>query len=115
MEDALLFIHGLMKLALVLGVIVLVATAPALADTPGREVASGRAQTSVCDQDDRPSWGRRMLLADDDLWSDAEDTTSSFNVDGTPMAGDIDLNGNLYGCCSSGLDSWDGSTSSMWD
>ena len=115
MDDALLFIHGIMKLTLVLGVMVLVATAPSQASTRGHGLQTGLVPAATCDHDDEPSWGRWMLLADDDLWSDSEDTTSSFNVDGTPMAGDIDLNGNLYGCCSSGLDSWDGSTSSMWD
>jgi hypothetical protein len=115
MDDVLLLLHDLMKLALIAGVIVLVATTPSRAGTEGHGLLTSAAQTTTHDQDDKPSWGRRMLLADDDLWSDSEDTTSSFNVDGTPMAGDIDLNGNLYGCCSSGLDSWDGSTSSMWD
>jgi hypothetical protein len=29
------------------------------------------------------------------------------NLDGTPMAGDLDIGGNFYGDCGSAYDSWD--------
>jgi hypothetical protein len=115
MDDVLLLLHGLMKLTLVAGVMVLVATAPSLADTPGRALEVGEAQTTSHHQDDKHSWGHRMLHADDDRWLDFDDTSPSMNLDGTPMCGDLDLNGNFYGESGSAFDSWDGSTSSMWD
>ena len=115
MNDVLLLLHGLMKLALIDGVVVLVATAPSLADTPGRELDAGLAQTTTHDQDGKPSWGRRMLLADDDRWLESDDNSPSMNLDGTPMCGDLDIDGNCYGDCGSAFESWGGSTSSMWD
>ena len=55
-----------------------------------------------------------MLHADDDRWLESDDTPS-MNLDGTPMAGDLDLNGNVYGDCGGAFDGWDSSTSGMWD
>lgn len=115
MDDALLFIHWLMKLALVLGVMVLVATAPSQASTRGRGLQIGLVPAATCGHDDEPSWSRRMLHADDDRWRESDDTPS-MNLDGTPMAGDLDLNGNVYGDCGGAFDGWDSSTSGgMWD
>lgn len=102
----LLLIHGLVKIALVMGVMVLVATAPSQASTSGHELQAGLVPAATCDQDDKPSWGHRMLHADDDSWLASEDTSPSMNLDGTTMAGDLDICGNFYGDCS---------TSSMWD
>ena len=106
MDDALLFIHGVMKLALVLGVMVLVATAPSQAHEAVHGQQAVAAQATEHDQDDEPSWGRRMLHAHDDRWLEADDASPSMNLDGTPMAGDLDICGNFYGDCS---------TSTMWD
>jgi hypothetical protein len=50
--------------------------------------------------------GRASAHADDDRWLEAYDASPSMNLDGTPMAGDLDICGNLYRDCS---------TSSMWD
>lgn len=56
-----------------------------------------------------------MLHAhDDDHWLESDDQPS-VNLDGTPMCGDLDLNGNVYGDCGSAFDAWDGGTSSTWD
>ncbi|MCO4095350.1 MAG: hypothetical protein HEQ37_19200 [Acidovorax sp.] len=105
MDDALLFIHGLMKLALVIGIMVLVATAPSHAYATGHGQQAVAAHANEYDQDEEPSWGRRMLH-DDDRWLDADDASPCMNIDGTPMAGDLDIHGNFYGDCSA---------SSMWD
>lgn len=115
MSDALLFLDGILKLALVVGVMVLVATAPSLSHPAGHGQQAVAAQATEHDQDDKRSWGHRMLLADDDRWPEPDDTSPSMNLDGTPMCGDIDLDGNFYGDSGSAFDSWDGSTSSMWD
>ncbi len=106
MDDVLLFIHGLMKIALVAGVMVLVATAPSRASATAQEREPGWVQAAMCDQDDEPSRSRRMLDVDDDRWLEGDDASPSMNLDGTPMAGDLDICGNFYGDCS---------TSSMWD
>lgn len=107
MDDVLLCIYSLMKIALVAGVMVLVATAPSRASATGQERQTGWVQAAVCDQeDDEPSRSRRMLDVDDDRWLEADDASPSMNLDGTPMCGDLDTNGNFYGDCS---------TSSMWD
>jgi hypothetical protein len=113
MGDALLFIHGIMKLTLLLGVMVLVATAPSQASTRGHGLQTGLAPAATCDHDDEPRWGHRMLHAEDDHWLEFDDTPS-MNLDGTPMAGDLDLNGNVYGDCGGAFDGWDSSTSGMW-
>jgi hypothetical protein len=56
-----------------------------------------------------------MLHAgDDDRWLESDDTPS-MNLDGTPMAGDLDLNGNVYGDCGGAFDGWDSGTSGLWD
>lgn len=115
MNDALLFIHGIMKLTLVLGVMVLVATAPSQASTREQGLQTGLVPAATSDHDDEPSWGRRMLRAgDDDRWLESDDTPS-MNLDGTPMAGDLDLNGNVYGDCGGAFDGWDSGTSGLWD
>jgi hypothetical protein len=106
MNDILLLLHGLMKVLLVAGVMVLVVTAPSRADAPVRGQLAVATQATDNDQNDDASWGRRMLHTDDDRWLEADDASPSMNLDGTPMAGDLDTNGNFYGDCS---------TSSMWD
>jgi len=106
MGDVLVLIHGLMKIALVAVVMVLVATAPSRASATGHERQTSWVQAVMCDQDDEPSRSRRMLDAGDDRWLKAEDASPIMNVDGTPMAGDLDIRGNFYGDCGA---------SSMWD
>ena len=47
---------------------------------------------------------------------EADHFEHSTNIDGTPMCGDFDINGNVYGVTESHFDSWDcGGTSSMFD
>ena len=106
MNDILLLLHGLMKVLLVAGVMVLVATTPSRAHASLHGQQAVPAQATEHDQDDAPSWGRRMLHAEDDRWLEADDASPSMNLDGMPMAGDLDICGNFYGDCSS---------SSMWD
>lgn len=106
MDDALLFIHGLMKLALVIGIMVLVATFPSQANASGHVQQATAAPVSEHDQDERPSWGRRMLH-DDDRWLEDDDASPTMNLDGAPMAGDLDIHGNFFGDCGSACDSWD--------
>jgi hypothetical protein len=106
MNDILLLLHGLMKVLLVAGVMVLVVTAPSRADAPSRGQEAVATQATDHDQSGEGSWGRRMLHTDDDRWLEADDASPSMNLDGTPMAGDLDTSGNFYGDCS---------TSSMWD
>ena len=111
MDDVLLLLDGLMKIALVASVMILVATAPSRAGA----ASHGRQADAAPDQDDEPTWSRRMLHAhDDDHWLEFDDQPS-VNLDGTPMCGDLDLNGNVYGDCGSAFDAWDGGTSSTWD
>lgn len=105
MTDVLLFLDGLMKIALVVGVMILVATAPSQAHATSHGQNAAAAHATQHDQDDEPSWGRRMLH-DGDHWLDADDASPCMNLDGTPMAGDLDTSGNFYGDCG---------TSSMWD
>jgi hypothetical protein len=113
MTDLLLLIDDLTKFALVVGVMVLVATAPSQASATAHGLHTGAAQATMHDEDDEPSWGRRMLHTDDDeRWLHSDDHV---NLDGTPMCGDLDLNGNFYGDIGSAFDSWDGSTFSIGD
>ena len=116
MDDVLLLLHGLMKIALVASVMVLVATAPARAGATNHGRQAGATPATEPDQDDEPTRSRKMLLAhDDDHWLESDDQPS-VNLDGTPMCGDVDLHGNVYGDCGSAFDSWDSTTtSSMWD
>jgi len=115
MDDVLLLLDGLMKIALVASVMILVATAPSRAGAASHGRQADAAPATAPDQDDEPTWSRRMLHAhDDDHWLESDDQPS-VNLDGTPMCGDLDLNGNVYGDCGSAFDAWDGSTSSTWD
>ena len=106
MNDFLLLLHGLMKVLLVAGVMVLVATSPSRGHASFHGQQAIAAQATEHDLDDEPSWSRRMLHANDDSWLEVDDESPSMNLDGTPMAGDLDICGNFYGDCS---------TSSMWD
>ena len=115
MEDVLLLLDGLMKIALVASVMIVVATAPSRAGAASHGRQADAAPATTPDQDDEPTWSRRMLHAhDDDHWLESDDQPS-VNLDGTPMCGDLDLNGNVYGDCGSAFDAWDGGTSSTWD
>ncbi len=99
-----------MKVMLVAGLIMLVATSPSRAFTPSHAVQAGLEAVAGHDQDDEPSWGRRMLHTSiEDHWP-ASDDQPSMNLDGTPMAGDLDLNGNFFGDIGSAFDGWDDST-----
>ena len=113
MDDLLVLVHGLMKLALVVGVMVLVATAPAAtAAAKGRSGLSSHhgvavaATAGAAAYDDEALGRRRSRLDDGCNWMDSDDSSPSMNLDGTPMNGDLDLNGHFYGDCG---------TSSMWD
>lgn len=107
MDDVLLLIHGLMKIALVAGVMVLVATAPARASVTGHQLQTSWTQAVECDQDHGLGRSRQMLVADDDRWLEVDDASPWTNLDGTPMVGDLDINGNFYGDCGSAGGSWD--------
>jgi hypothetical protein len=99
MHDTLLLLHGVMKVMLVIGVMVLVATAPSRASASSHQIQTGPAHSVALHEDDSPTWGRRMLHAtDDDRWLEPDDQPFT-NLDGTPMAGDIDLDGNFFGDC----------------
>jgi hypothetical protein len=99
MDDTLLLLHGVMKVMLVIGVMVLVATAPSRASASSHQIQTGPAHSGAWHEDDSPTWGRRMLhAADDDRWLEPDDQPFT-NLDGTPMAGDIDLDGNFFGDC----------------
>ena len=158
MDDFLLLIDGLMKVAFVVCIMVLVATAPsgasAAAAGHGHEGArfAGLLGASAAHRDDGGSMRYAFEDDDDDFaghsaldqtnvmstgahdheadrWRDASDHDShrstlietdpfehSFNIDGTPMCGSVDIHGNIYGVtdwhCN---DSWGGGTSSMFD
>ncbi len=115
MNDVLLFLDGIMKIALVVAVMILVATAPSRTDATAHGLLAVAAQAADHAQDDEPGWSRRMLHAqDDDDWLESDDQPSA-NLDGTPMLGDLDMNGNVFGDCGGALDAWDGGMNSMWD
>ena len=157
MDDFLLLIDGLMKVALVVGVMVLVATAPseasAAADGHWHEGAlfAGMVGASAAHHDDGGSI--RYAFEDDDNFAEPsalnqtngmsavahqheadhwrhdseheshrstliefEPFEHSFNIDGTPMVGCCDINGNAYGITESHFeDSLGGGISSMFD
>lgn len=93
MIDALLLIHGLMKIALFIGVMVLVATAPSLADAAGHGPQTAM-QFAELGSDDEPSWPRRMLNDHgNDQWMEPDRFEPMVNIDGTMMLGDFDVNG----------------------
>ena len=116
MSDALLLIHGLMKIALFIGVMVLVATAPSLADAAGHGPQTAM-QFAELGLDDEPSWPRRMLNDHgNDQWMEPDLFEPMVNIDSTMMLGDFDVNGNMYGVTDSHFDSWDSNdASSMFD
>lgn len=106
MSDLLLLIHGLMKIALVMGLMVLVATAPSPAHATNQGQQTGRPLAIEHGEDEEPSWGRRVI-DNDDRWLEADDRSPCMNLDGTPMAGELDIGGNFFGDCGSAYDSWD--------
>lgn len=106
MSDLLLLIHGLMKIALVMGLMVLVATAPSQAHATSQGQQTVAPHAIEHEEDDEPSWGRRVIH-DDDRWLEADEGSPCMNLDGTPMAGDLDIDGNFYGDCGSAHHSWD--------
>lgn len=115
-------VHGLMKLALVVGLMVLVATAPttiAAAErrsglsSPHGVAVAATAGAAVYDDE---SLGRgRSRLDDGGNWMDSDDSSPSMNLDGTPMNGDLDLNGNFYGDCGCDFHDWSSDAHTMWD
>lgn len=107
MTDVLLFLDGVMKIALVVGVMILVATAPSQAHATSHGQRAAAAHATQDDEEDKPSRSRRMLDADDDRWLEDDDASPSMNLDGAPMAGDLDIHGNFLGDCGSACDSWD--------
>jgi hypothetical protein len=63
-------------------------------------------------------WPDPVSCAHEDRWIDLDSDKFEplFNIDGTMMLGDFDLNGNMHGVTDSHFDSWDSTTaSSMWD
>lgn len=111
--DFLLFLHGAMKIALVVGLIVLVATAqsPAVAAAQDRHpygaVHNPDSVGVEHDDSDDDQWpGHRRTRDDEDDWPGSDDVSPAMNLDGTPMAGELDINGNFFGDCGS---------STLWD
>ena len=98
MDELLLFLHGLMKLALVVGLMVLVATAPSASPAPhARRLSSGYNERRGQRFDDEDDFGRRRSSADlASSWAQSN-FEPYVNVDGTPMCGDVDTNGNAFG------------------
>lgn len=103
MDDVLLLVDGLMKVALLVGIMVLVATAPSAKSAspngwpePNPEVR----RRQCCDDID---FNRGPLDDDDDdletSWMRGS-VGPAVNVDGTPMSGDLDINGNPFGITS---------------
>lgn len=100
MEDLPLLADGLMKVALLVGIMVLVATAPsARSASPNgwREANPDERRHHFCDDSDFDC--RRLDDDDDDLGTSWMRTSvgPAVNVDGTPMSGDLDINGNPFG------------------
>ena len=98
MDDLLLLFHGLMKLALVVGLMVLVATAPSSKPaTLARRLSSGHNDGRGQRFNDEDDFGRHRSGADlETNWAQS-DFEPYVNVDGTPMCGDVDINGNAFG------------------
>jgi hypothetical protein len=153
--DDLLLIDGLMKIALLIGIMVLVATAPSRAAAAAGHGLPGALFTGLFGSSAAVHRNGGSMTttsfdaaADDDLvnWSALEppvfiDTESvdhepdhwrydnnhvpmmefdlfepSTNIDGTPMAGCCDINGNAYGVTENHFeDSWGGGMPSMFD
>lgn len=144
MVDLLLLIHGLMKVALVVGVMLLVATAPTSAAVADRTVDHPPSAQSISSSlaggmsDDTgavhlPAFDQAWHLEagraepDQDHWRNESARVSAtdddhfprhtMNVDGTPMFGNIDINGNSWGITESHFDDWrcGGISSEMFD
>ena len=98
MDDLLLLFRGLMKLELVVGLMVLVATAPSSKPaTVARRLSSGHNDGRGQRSNDEDDFGRRRSGADlETSWAQS-DFEPYVNVDGTPMCGDVDINGNAFG------------------
>ena len=63
-------------------------------------------------------WPDPVSCSHEDQWidSDSDKFEPLFNIDGTMMLGDFDMNGNMYGVTDSHFNSWDSTTaSSIWD
>ena len=107
MSDLFSLINSLLNLALVGGAMWLIATAPAGFAATVFQALAGSA-------DDVTRWSPSFTNDDDS--SDYEHTV---NIDGTPMCGDVDINGNVFGV----TDDWltdscggcGGMSSSMFD
>lgn len=143
MNDLLLIVHGLMKLGLVIGVLVLVATWPGRSSAAGSVIQQGgllfaglvgaatansyvrtaeacTATGSVSLLDSEPEadspWPDPVSATHEDRDSDADAFKPMFNIDGAMMMGDFDVNGHPWGVTDSLCDSCDSTTSwSMWD
>lgn len=122
MNDLLFTIHGLMKVGLVISVLVLVSTWPGRASAAAAviqqcgllfaglaAVATGAMRLPITDEPDTDS----QSAEPSDL--DSEVSKPLFNIDGTPMFGDIDANGNPYGLVGSPFDHWHNDTWSQFD
>lgn len=109
MGDLFSLIDSLLNIALVVGVMLLVATEPAGAVT-------AVLQALAASSDDVTGWSPAFSNNDDS--SDHDFSEHAVNIDGTPMCGDIDIHGNVFGI----TDDWltdscgcGGMSSSMFD
>jgi hypothetical protein len=124
MSELLLLLDGLMKAALVVCLMVLVATAPSNASarsTAQRYAEEGglrQPDTEATSSEEEPDRWRagyayESLASHEEERDPFEHTT---NIDGTPMCGDVDINGNVYGITESLFDAWGSDNgSSMFD
>jgi hypothetical protein len=91
MDDLLLLIHGLMKIALLTGIMVLVATAPSRAAAAAGHGLPGSLFTGLVGASAAVHRNSGSMT---DSFADSE---PAFNIDGTVMLGAFDMNGNAYG------------------
>ena len=150
MDELLFLLHGLMKVALCAGVLVLVATAPSLSaasahtdqapvdslplqgwtglhitddlalpwatgfhsDNAGHASPLGMDHDSVLEVDqyefdDCSRGASSRLFGTDDSGIEWAEDQPLINTDGTPMNGDLDLQGNAFGVSTCDHDLWD--------
>lgn len=118
MNDVLLLIHGLMKICLVISVLVLVVTWPGRSSAAGAVIhqggllfaglvgaTTGSMTLPVTDESGAaPPLQEPMSATQEDYCDSDSEVKPLFNIDGTPMFGDFDANGNPYGLTGSPFD-----------
>ena len=102
MEDLPLLVDGLMKVALLVGIMVLVATAPSAKSASPNGWPEPNPEVRRCQCCNDSDFNRGPLDDDDDLETSSMrgSVGPAVNVDGTPMSGDLDINGNPFGITS---------------